>query len=216
MYDTIIFDLDGTLTNTLEDIADAMNRALRLHGLPEHPTEAYRMMIGNGARKLAERAVGEHREQMETVLADYQAYYETHTQVKTKPYPGIPETLKALQAAGVNLCVLSNKPHADTMNVVTSFFPEIEWAMIRGQMPGVPVKPDPAGAQAMVDALCVQPGHCLYAGDSGVDMETARNAGMVPVGVLWGYRDAQELTENGALKLVERPEELVVLALGDD
>lgn len=211
MYKAVIFDLDGTLTNTLTDIATAMNRALRLNGLPEYPEEAYRYMVGNGAKTLAVRAVGDHQELMQAVLADYQAYYETHTRVATCPYQGIPELLAALQARGLKLCVLSNKPHADTNNVVRYFFADIDWAIIRGQMEGVPVKPDPAGAFAITEALALSPEECLYLGDTNVDMNTACNAGMFPVGVLWGFRGEKELLDNGARKLLHHPLELLEL-----
>ena len=205
MYKAVIFDLDGTLTNTLDDIADAMNRALRLNGLPEYPVDAYRYLVGNGARKLAERAVGARQELQAQVLSEYQHYYERHTRVKTRPYDGIPALLAALQARGLRLCVLSNKPHADTVNVVRFFFPEVDWAVIRGQQEGVPVKPDPAGARAILDELGVKAEECLYLGDTSVDMETARRAGMFPVGVLWGFREEKELLDSGARLLLREP-----------
>lgn len=209
MVQAILFDLDGTLTNTLQDIAVAMNRALRLHGLREHPVDAYRYMVGNGAKKLAERAVGDHPEMRVAVQAEYQAYYERHTRVHTKPYDGIPPLLEALQARGLKLCVLSNKPHADTVQVVQSFFPQIRWAVIRGQVEGVPVKPDPAGALAILRELALRPDECLYLGDTAVDMQTACGAGIDAVGVLWGFRERQELEEHGAKWLIEQPEQLL-------
>ncbi len=209
MKQAVVFDLDGTLTNTLRDISTAMNRALRLNGLDEYPEDAYRYMVGNGARILAERAVGERRELTEKVLHDYQSYYEKHTRDATRPYDGIPELLAALAARGLHLCVLSNKPHADTVNVVRYFFPQVEWAEIRGQMEGVPVKPDPAGALAIAEALGVKPQDCLYLGDTWVDMDTAVRAGMHPVGVLWGFREEKELREHGAERVIRQPMELL-------
>lgn len=209
MKQAVVFDLDGTLTNTLRDISTAMNRALRLNGLDEYPEDAYRYMVGNGARILAERAVGERRELTEQVLHDYQSYYEKHTQDATRPYDGIPELLSALAARGLRLCVLSNKPHADTVNVVRYFFPDVPWSEIRGQMEGVPVKPDPAGALAIAEALGVKPEDCLYLGDTWVDMDTAVRAGMHPVGVLWGFREEKELREHGAERIIRRPLELL-------
>lgn len=205
-----MFDLDGTLTNTLEDIAFAMNRALRIHGLPEHPVEKYRYLVGSGARMLAKRAVGERDDVLENVLQTYQAYYQEHNLDRTAPYDGVTEMLQALQARGVKLCVFSNKPHADTCRVVEHFFPGIDFAAVRGQMEGVPVKPDPAGALAMAEALGVAPADFLYLGDTDVDMICARNAGMHPVGVTWGFRDEEELRSAGAERLIHHPMDLFV------
>ena len=160
MYKAVLFDLDGTLTDTLRDIADAMNRALRLHDLPEFAVEDYKYLVGNGAKKLAERAVRDRLDLQMAVLRDYQAYYETHNLVTTKPYEGIPELLAALADRGLKLCVLSNKPHADTCHVVSHFFPQIPFAAVRGQMEGVPVKPDPTGNPGRAGELPV-PGRYL-------------------------------------------------------
>lgn len=208
MHQAVMFDLDGTLTNSLMDIAFAMNRALRLHGLPEHPVAAYRYMVGDGARVLAQRAVGERAELAETVLREYQAYYQEHNLEWTKPYEGIVQLLRALQAKGVKLCVFSNKPHADTCRVVEHSFPEIDFAVVRGQMEGVPVKPDPAGALAVAREVGVVPEDFLYLGDTNVDMRCARNAGMHPIGVTWGFREAEELLAAGAERLIHHPMEL--------
>ncbi len=205
MIRAVLFDLDGTLTNTLDDIADAMNRALRMHGLPEWPVDAYRFLVGNGAKILAQRAVREEQQLALSVQRAYQAYYETHTQVKTQPYEGVAELLAALQAKKLPMAVFSNKPDADTKNVVAHFFPGIRWAVVRGQVEGVPVKPDPAGALAVASAMGVSPEEVLYVGDTGTDMSCALNAGMHPVGALWGFRTAQELTESGAEGLAAHP-----------
>ena len=210
MYRAVLFDLDGTLTNTLEDIAFAMNRALRMHGLPEHPVEKYRYLVGSGAKKLAQRAVGERADLAESVLQTYQAYYQEHNLDKTAPYAGITEMLAELQRRGVKLCVFSNKPHADTCRVVAHFFPGVAFAAVRGQMEGVPVKPDPAGALALAEQLGVAPADFLYLGDTDVDMLCARNAGMQPVGVTWGFRDEEELRAAGAQRLIHHPMELFV------
>ncbi len=209
MIRAVLFDLDGTLTNTLEDIADAMNRSLRLHGLPEWPLDAYRYLVGDGAKKLAERAVRERQELALSVQQAYQAYYQTHTRVKSRPYDGVPEMLKALQARDVPMAVFSNKPDADTRNVVAHFFPEIKWAAVRGQVEGVPVKPDPAGALAAAAAMGVAPKEVLYLGDTATDMHCAVNAGMYPVGALWGFRTAKELTDSGAERLAAHPEDIL-------
>ena len=205
MFKAILFDLDGTLTNTLEDIAAAMNRALRLHDLPEWPVEAYRYLVGNGAKVLSERCVRERQELSAAVRQTYQAYYETHNLVQTKPYEGVPEMLQALVDRGIRLAVFSNKPDADTKAVVRHFFPEIPFAAVRGQVEGVPVKPDPTGALAVADEMGLAPGDFLYLGDTAVDMECALAAGMHPVGALWGFRTEEELRESGAEFVAKNP-----------
>lgn len=209
MIQAVLFDLDGTLTNTLEDIAFAMNRALRMHGLPEHPVDAYRYLVGNGAKVLAQRAVGDRLDLAEQVQRDYQAYYEKHNLIQTKPYEGIPELLAALQAKGLKLCVFSNKPHADTCRVVAHFFPAVDFTLVRGQKEGIPVKPDPAGALLMARELGIPPEDFLYVGDTDVDMLCARRAGMHPMGAAWGFRGEKELRDAGAEKVMNRPDELL-------
>ena len=204
-----VFDLDGTLTNTLGDIATAMNRSLRLHGLPEFSVDEYRYLVGDGAKKLAQRAVRNRQELAESVRREYQAYYQEHTLDTTRPYPGIPELLQALTERGIQVCVLSNKPHADTCGVVRHFFPEIPFAQIRGQVEGVPVKPDPTGALLIARTLGLKPEAFVYLGDTNVDMRTAVNAGMHPVGVTWGFRPAEELAQAGAEHLIGNPLDLL-------
>ena len=208
MWKAVLFDLDGTLTNTLKDISTAMNHALRLHGLPEFAEQDYCYLVGDGAKKLAERAVRDRQELAQAVRETYQAYYETHAMVATRPYDGIPELLAALSARGLKLCVLSNKPDADTKNVVAHYFPDVDFALVRGQVEGVPVKPDPSGALAVAAQMGVHPDEFLYLGDTSVDMTCARNAGMHPVGVLWGFRKADELTASGAEWLIAQPMDL--------
>ena len=204
-----LFDLDGTLTNTLEDIANAMNRALRLHGLPEFPVNEYRYLVGDGVKKLAERACRGRKELEDAVRRDYQAYYQEHAQEQTKPYDGVRDMLETLQKQGIKLAVFSNKPHADTCAVVKHYFPEIEFDAVRGQMEGTPVKPDPAGALAIAEEVGVEPEAFLYLGDTATDMQCAVNAGMRPVGALWGFRTAEELLESGAQALIEHPSQLL-------
>ena len=211
MYKAVLFDLDGTLTDTLADIADAMNRALRLHGLPEWPVEAYRYLVGNGAKVLSERCERERQELSAAVRQTYQAYYETHNLVQTKPYEGVPEMLQALVDRGIRLAVFSNKPDADTKAVVRHFFPEIPFAVVRGQVEGVPVKPDPTGALAVADEMGLAPGDFLYLGDTAVDMECALAAGMHPVGALWGFRTEEELRQSGAEHLARQPGDLLAI-----
>ena len=211
MIKAVLFDLDGTLTDTIDDISDAMNRSLRLHGLPEWTVAEYCYLVGDGAKKLAERAVRDRQDLALSVQREYQAYYETHTRVKSKPYDGVPEMLRALQEQGLPLAVFSNKPDADTKNVVSHFFPDIPFAEVRGQVEGVPVKPDPMGALKAAEGLGVAPAEVLYLGDTATDMGCAVNAGMIPVGVLWGFREKDELVESGAKHLLAHPSEIFAL-----
>lgn len=206
----VVFDLDGTLTNTLEDIAFAMNRALRMYGLPEWETDDYRYLVGNGVRILAQRAVRDRQDLADDVRNAYQAWYEQHSRDKTGPYEGIPELLRELNVREIPVCVLSNKPDADTKNVIGYYFPDIRFAQVRGQTE-LPIKPDPAGAKAIAREIGIEPENFLYLGDTAVDMQCAVNAGMHPIGVLWGFRTAEELTQNGAEHLISSPMELVDL-----
>ncbi|MBR6086189.1 MAG: HAD family hydrolase [Spirochaetales bacterium] len=205
----VLFDLDGTLTNTLDDIADSMNHALQLNGLPSHPVDAYRYMVGNGARKLAERAVGERKDLLDAVYNAYMEHYKDHAADKTCAYEGTTQLLKALIQRGILICVLSNKPHRDTITVVNHYFPDIRFNAVQGQVEGVPVKPDPAGALALARKLNIDPSDFAYLGDTGVDMTCAVKAGMHPFGALWGFRDADELKKTGAEILLKSPPELL-------
>lgn len=210
-FKAVVFDLDGTLTNTLEDIAFAMNRSLRLHSLPEFPVEAYKFLVGDGAVMLARRACRERTDMAPSVLKEYQAYYQDHTSDRTAPYPGIVQMLEALSARGMRLAVFSNKPHADVQTVVKHYFPNVPFEVIRGQIEGVPVKPDPAGALAVAQEMSLAPADFLYLGDTGTDMHCAVNAGMCPVGVLWGFREEKELRESGAKAVIAEPMALMKL-----
>ena len=205
----VLFDLDGTLTDTIDDISDSMNHALRLHNLPEHTIDEYKYMVGDGARKLAERAVGNHPEFFRSVLQAYQKQYETHNAVKTRAYDGIKELLETLTEKGIRICVLSNKPHADTLTVVRHYFPDISFDAVQGQMEGIPVKPDTTGALMLADRLGIKPEDFAYLGDTYVDMKCAVNSGMHPYGVLWGFRKADELLASGAEALLSTPSDLL-------
>lgn len=204
MIKAVIFDLDGTLTDTLTDIANAMNHTLAKHGLPTYPIDRYRYLVGGGMKRLARLTVGERQDMYDAVLADYAAYYAIHATDATAPYPGVVEMLRALAARGLKLCVFSNKPHGDTVTVVRRYLGEIPFALVQGQIEGVPVKPDPAGALCCAAALGVEPAECLYLGDTDVDMLCARNAGMHPIGVQWGFRP-EELQAAGAEAVIGEP-----------
>ncbi len=210
----VIFDLDGTLLDSLADLADAMNAVLAAAGLPVHPVDAYRLFVGEGIETLVRRALPEDR-RGEAALGPYvaamAAEYDRRCLAKTRPYPGIPELLDALGARGVPLAILSNKPHGPTREMVTALLGRWAFAAVLGARPGVPKKPDPAGAVELAGLLAVPPAEILYVGDTATDMATAAAAGMFGVGVLWGFRSAAELRAAGAKALVKEPRELLAL-----
>jgi len=194
----VIFDLDGTLADSLADIAAAMNRTLRAHGFPEHPVSAYRTFVGEGVRKLAERALPSGTEALRAAfIAAYEADYAQHLLDETRLFPAIPGVLDALASAGVPVAVLSNKPDEPTRRLVDALCSRWQFQAVSGERPGVPRKPDPASALALADALGTRPEAVAFVGDTGVDMLTARAATMRPVGVLWGFRP-QEVLGSGA------------------
>jgi phosphoglycolate phosphatase len=208
----LIFDLDGTLLDTLADLADSGNAALEALGLPLHETDAYRYFVGLGVEELVRRMLPEERRDPETLTQAVPllvAEYKRRWNRKTRPYPGIAELLEALRERGLPACVLSNKPQAYTDLTVQEFFPGRLFASVRGARPEVPNKPHPAGALALAAELGLSPGEVVFVGDSATDMKTARGAGMLPVGVLWGFRDAAELTGGGARALIEHPSALI-------
>ena len=210
-YEAILFDLDGTLLDTLEDLATAANRALGTLGLPAHPTDAYRVFVGDGLRTLAERILpGEQRSaaQLDALVAAFEREYSRTWNERTAPYAGVPEMLDRLTAGGYRLSVLSNKPDAFTRLCVEQLLPHWTFAPLYGQRPGVPKKPDPAAALAIAAELGLDPAEVLYLGDTATDMYTARAAGMAAVGVLWGFRSADELRAAGARHLITHPGEL--------
>lgn len=207
----VLFDLDGTLANTLTDIAAAMNYSLEKNGLPGFQVDDYRYMVGDGISWLAARAVTNHQDKKEKVQADYQARYSAHALDTTAPYEGIPELLTALKARGLKLVVLSNKPDPDTKQVIEKLFPSGTFDIVRGALPHVPVKPDPTAALRLAAELGYDPSDFLYLGDTSVDMTCAIQTGMHPIGVLWGFRDAEELQHAGAEAVISHPMELLDL-----
>lgn len=211
MIKTVLFDLDGTLLNTLDDLADAGNWVCAQHGWPVYPVEAYKHMVGNGIPKLVERfSPPEARtpERLAETLAEFTARYDAHKEDKTAPYPGIPELLDALDAAGVQAAVFSNKAHPLCGKILEHYFGP-RFAAVRGSMPGVPTKPDPAGLYALMDELGADPACTLFVGDSDVDILTGHNAHLPALGVLWGFRDAAELTGAGADALAHTPADIL-------
>lgn len=213
-YKAVLFDLDGTLLDTLADLGNAVNRVLEKCGFPTHPLDAYRYFVGDGSAMLIHRAVPPEARSKETVDHCLQAFLEDYGQnwqVNTKPYPGVPEMLDALTAQGVKLAILSNKVHEFTQKCVRHLLPRWTFDIVFGQREGVPRKPDPAGAREVASLLGIPPMDFLYLGDTAIDMLTATASGMWPIGVLWGFRPAKELQDAGARALLEQP--LDVLAL---
>jgi phosphoglycolate phosphatase len=209
----IIFDLDGTLLYTLEDLADSLNDVLREEGLPTHPDDAYRFMVGNGLEKLVIRALPEALRvpaHVRPVLRKFSARYRENQCRKTRPYPGMSETLEGLAAAGLRLAVLSNKAHPNAVAVVEHYFPG-RFQAILGLRPEAPAKPDPAGVLEIAEKFGLRPEDFLYLGDRDVDMKTAAAAGCLPVGAGWGYRPREELLSAGARVILAAPEELLGL-----
>lgn len=214
-YRAILFDLDGTLLDTLEDLADSMNSVLRRSGFPEHELYAYKYFVGDGMLNLVRRAVPENARTDESLvaacLASMKEEYGRRWKEKTRPYPGVPEMLDALGQKGVKMVVLSNKPHEFTQLTVTTLLPRWKFDAVFGERPSVPRKPDPAGALEIAAAIDVRPAEFLYLGDTSTDMITANAAGMYPVGALWGFRTAEELTASGAKTLIREPSGLLHL-----
>ena len=211
-YNTYIFDLDGTLLDTLGDLAAATNYALRQHGMPEHSIDDVRRFVGNGVRKLMERAIpdGAHNPDFEATFATFRQYYMQHSLDTTQPYEGISETLAALKAKGCRLAVVSNKMMAATQELCQHFFPDtIEVAIGENEAAGIRKKPAPDTVFAALDALGEGKGNAVYVGDSDVDIQTAANAGLPCISVLWGFRDKAFLTENGAKTFISTPSELL-------
>jgi len=213
-FRALISDLDGTLLDTLQDLADSVNAALIRLGLPMHELDAYRGFVGEGRRIMALRALPEHRRDEATIaemLAGFTEEYDKRWICHSRPYDGIAEMLDSATAREVRLAVLSNKPQGYTESMVSKLLPEWSFDFILGESPRFPRKPDPSGAKHIVQGMNLEPKECIYIGDSGIDMQTAAAAGLYGVGVLWGFRTAEELLANGARVVVRHPSEIVRL-----
>lgn len=215
-FHACIFDLDGTLANTLVSIAHFGNATLEEYGLPTIPVEQYKTLVGNGADVLMRRmlkTVGAEfpEEKIRQFRASYDHRYESEPMALVEPYPGILKLLERLKAQGLKVGVLSNKPDNMAQYIVGALFGDLP-DQAHGQREGIPTKPDPTAVLKMASDFGVSPQQVLYVGDSGVDMQTGHNAGMVPCGVLWGFRDKDELLANGAQHLVSTAEELYQIA----
>jgi phosphoglycolate phosphatase len=207
-YRAVIFDLDGTLLNTLDDLGNAMNRTLEHEGFPTHSIDAYRYFVGNGVMMLVKRALPEEHRDDETIqqcLTKFMTDYQQHCQIDTRPYEGIAEMLDALAARGLKMAVLSNKPDAEAKRCVADLLTNWSFEVVLGHREGMPHKPDPAGAQEIAEQFQLPPSEILYVGDTATDMQTALAARMFPVGVLWGFRSREELVQSGARAVVEHP-----------
>ena len=207
-FKAVLFDLDGTLLDTLADLGNSINRVLAARGCPVHPLDAYRYFVGSGARNLVEQALPEAMRDDATVdacLAAFQADYAQNWRADTKPYDGIAGMLDAIVEKGLPIAVLSNKPDRLTKLFVAELLSAWRFEVVFGQRDSVPRKPDPAAALDIAERLGVAPGEVLYLGDSGIDMQTATRAGMFAVGVLWGFREANELLADGARLLAAKP-----------
>ena len=208
----VIFDLDGTLIDTLDDLADTMNYCLDALGFPVHPTQDYKMMVGTGSRELCRQALPPDRADVTDKLLEMNlARYAQHYLDKTKPYPGIVEALEELTRRGLRLAVLSNKPDHFVKPLSRQIFGQDRFEIIAGQQDGLPTKPDPSGVLDMLKQMQITPAEALYVGDSGTDMTTALAAGATAVGVSWGFRNRTELSDAGAHHIIDKPDQLLDL-----
>ena len=215
MYQNVIFDLDGTLLNTLEDLADAGNWVCREKGWPTHEVEAFKYFVGNGLTKMIERISPEEfraPEQVAQTLAEFTPYYNAHKADKTAPYAGMAEALKKLRAAGVQMAVLTNKADELAGAVMEHYYPGL-FPVVQGALPGFPTKPDPTLLHQLMERMGADSGSTLFVGDSNVDIRTAKNGGLAGCGVLWGFRTREELLAEGADYLAETPAQLAELIL---
>ncbi|HLP04754.1 MAG TPA: HAD family hydrolase [Paludibacter sp.] len=208
----VIFDLDGTLLDTVADLAASTNHALRMCGFPPHEVDSYRFFIGNGLNKLLERALPETAKTSENITqlrVHFLEYYREHNSDLTVPYKGIPELLLQLQETGVKLAVASNKYHEGTQQLVNQFFPDIRFSAVFGQRENIPAKPDPVVVEDILAIAGTNKNEVLYVGDSGVDMQTAKNAGIDAAGVTWGLRPRAELEAFSPEFLIDKPGEVL-------
>lgn len=215
----IVFDLDGTLLDSLADIANSGNTVLQARGFPPHSRDAYRWFVGDGVGRLLHRIVPvEHQHDKalhETLLREYAAQYLKSWNVESRLYDGITDLLDLLVRRDIRMAVLSNKPQAFTEKCVSYYLPQYTFAAVLGQSSERPPKPDPTGVREILHALQLAPASCYYLGDTAVDMQTARQAEMLAIGVTWGFRDADELVGAGAQHLIDHPRDLLPLLAAD-
>lgn len=213
-FHAILFDLDGTLLDTLADIANSTNAALMRLGLPTHPVDAYRYFVGDGSECLIRRVLPKGHDDDKTIQICHKAVLDEYARrwsENTRPYPGILELLSELEKHGTPKAVLSNKQDDFTQRTVSTLLPGCSFCIVRGALPTVPVKPDPTAAIQIAKEMSIPPARFLYLGDTNTDMQTAHAAGMYGAGVLWGFRTAEELTANGAKILLKTPQDVLNL-----
>lgn len=219
MYKACIFDLDGTLTDTLESLTYSVNATLREMGLGQISAEQCKAFVGSGARKLIERSIKATGDpealRIEEAMEVYGRIFKENCTYHVAPYPGIVEMLTALKEQGVQLAVLSNKPHVQTQDVVATFFGNDIFASVQGQQEGIPRKPDPTAVFMIAEELNVMAEECVYIGDSDVDMQTGNAAGVTTIGVSWGFRSKDVLREHGATYIVDKAEEIISIVEGE-
>ena len=212
-YEAVIFDLDGTLINSIDDLADSCNEMLIACDLPVHTVDEYKYFAGNGVAKLVERALpreqAENKEFFDKALAKFRAIYNGRVLNKTRAYSGVRETLAKLAEKDIPLAICTNKPMDAAKAIINILFEPGTFKMVIGDRPGHPRKPDPTTVLEITKELGVTPDKVAYLGDSGVDMQTAVNAGFLPIGVLWGFRKKEELLQDGAKLLLEKPTDLL-------
>lgn len=212
MFKAVLFDLDGTLLDSLQDLTDCANKVLSANDLPTHNADTVKGYVGEGVRLLVERFLPESHKQeaiVDQVLAEFRDCYRLNYATKTRPYPGINEMLDGVEERGLKTAVFSNKPHDLTKDCVDDLLNTRKFDVVLGATSGIPRKPDPAGAYHIANQLGVRSNECLFLGDSETDMETANRAGMHAVGALWGFRSKEELLKAGAKKLIDKPQELL-------
>lgn len=208
------FDLDGTLVNSLRDLAESSNKVLETHGFPTHPIDAYNLMVGNGVRMLMKRALGVHDDMLDVCLKEFNEIYELNCLNHTIPYEGIKELLLRLKEKNIRLGVITNKPHHLAINIVNALFPDT-FDIILGNQDLYPVKPDCTSTRLALEYLELSHEDCLFIGDSNVDIQTAIHSHMESIGVCWGFRDERELREAGADYICHKADEIERIVVGD-
>ena len=213
-FKAILFDLDGTLLDTLDDIASSVDEVLLKNDLPTHSLDDYRSFISDGISMLIMRSLPKDRRDEQTIsecVKEFQKAYGLNWNNRTQPYEGVIETLGELAAHGLILGIISNKSHDFTIKCVDTFLPDIKFDFVLGLQEGIPPKPDPTGANSFSEKMGIPPEQILFVGDSGTDVKTAVAAGMFPVGVLWGFKSLAELRDSGARELIEHPKEILLI-----
>ena len=214
-YKGLIFDLDGTLLDTLKDLADAANASLDHFGYPVHPEDSYRYFVGEGLEILVRRILPDSAtgDDVKKIMEKFAELYTGNWNANSAPYPGILDMLQTLSDAGLQLAILSNKPHPFTKICVETFFPDCSFTCVYGKRDGIAKKPDPVGALEIAEKMNLSVDEILYVGDTATDMQTGNNAGMKTIGVEWGFREREELEQNNAWKIASTPAEVLSYAL---